>query len=862
MRGVSCPTPAEIQAYVDREATANERTDIEQHLLDCPQCRDLLALAPSFPGDAWAPGEPLVSGLKVGRFVVDRLIGAGGMGVVYAAHDPDLDRRVALKLLREESEERRERLAREAQALARVASPNVCAVYEIGSHEGRLYIAMELIEGRTLGGWARARRRDWREIVGVYAAAARGLAAAHAAGVIHRDFKPENVLVGDSGCVRVTDFGLATWRPGAAPAISPEAAVDSGLTQSGVALGTPLYMSPEQHRGAVADERSDQFSFAAALFEALGGRPAYSGTTEAAIADEKSAGRIVPFLPAARVPRWLDRLVRRGLAPRPEDRLPSMDLFARALDRSSVRRTRWLIAAAALVVAASAVAALAIGRAETAPPLCTGSDDELAKAWNGATRVKLVDHLRQLGPFGAASAEPLAAELDTRGAEWIAAHRDSCLAHQRAELTTELYERRLGCLARSRAGLAATAEVLGSTSLDDLNHAVAAARSEQRPGSCDRDLASGTSLPNPALAPRIDAVAQAISRARVLGVARRPDAMAAVTSAAAQARETDYLPLITEALLVQARVASLVDPSHAVAPAEEALADAIALRDDPLTVEAFARLAFAGISVIEPIARRAGHSAKFARALLYNNIGAFRSRHGDRSGARESFAKALEESREIPGEPDAELTSIPFNLALVADSQGEAAGFAERAADARERRLGANHADTLAARMLTAMLTADRHRAIDLLRDACGRYERWQPHLVVPVAGCNYELGLLAEELGDRPAAIASMRRATGDPDLAPISSAFVDELAGAPGDAAAGAAHLQELAATLAARPSYWQRRQGADAYTVAARGWERAGEREKAHIAWETARQILVSLGMPIYGGRLAWVTREAER
>ncbi|WP_434387001.1 serine/threonine-protein kinase [Melittangium boletus] len=232
---------------------------------------------------------PLPDG-QVGRFIPLKVLGQGGMGVVYAAYDPDLDRKVALKLLLVKDGDTdvqlgRARLLREAQAMARVSHPHVIPVFEVGTWAGQVFVAMELVEGGTLREWLNARPRSWREVLEKYLAAGRGLAAAHAAGLVHRDFKPANVLVGRTGRVHVTDFGLA--RPVAQPELEDPAASEdtprsphpllapgASLTLSGMVMGTPRYMSPEQFRGDVLDARSDQFSFCAALYMGLyGTRP-------------------------------------------------------------------------------------------------------------------------------------------------------------------------------------------------------------------------------------------------------------------------------------------------------------------------------------------------------------------------------------------------------------------------------------------------------------------------------------------------------------------------------------------------------------------------------------------------------------
>ncbi|HTM20129.1 MAG TPA: serine/threonine-protein kinase, partial [Kofleriaceae bacterium] len=216
------------------------------------------------PATAGGP-DLLPPGERVGRYLIEARLGMGGMGVVYAARDPDLDRRVAIKLLRSGAVEAGARLLREGKALARLRHPNVVAVHDLGLHRGDVFIAMELVDGTTLRTWWEARRQG--EVLAVLVDAGRGLAAAHAAGLIHRDFKPENVLVGRDGSVRVTDFGLARLdgadgEPDAALAATIVAgAVSAGLTRTGAVVGTPAYMAPEQHQGKAIDARTDQFAF-------------------------------------------------------------------------------------------------------------------------------------------------------------------------------------------------------------------------------------------------------------------------------------------------------------------------------------------------------------------------------------------------------------------------------------------------------------------------------------------------------------------------------------------------------------------------------------------------------------------------
>ncbi|WAS98912.1 protein kinase domain-containing protein [Nannocystis punicea] len=324
-----------------------------------------------FPGEA-APA-------KIGRFTVLRQIGAGGMSVVYAAYDERLDRRIAVKLLRSgESADNQARLLREAQAMARLSHPNVVAVHEVGAWEQQVYVAMEFVRGPNLRDWLQAVPRDIREIREVFVAAGRGLAAAHHAGLVHRDFKPANVLVGDDGRVRVGDFGLvrhAGDEPLEAPAPAPvptgsivqagaRVELSTTLTETGAILGTPAYMSPEQHLGRPVDARSDQFSFCVALYEALYGAPPFAGRDLLELARRVLAGAVSPVPEDSKVPAWLRRAVLRGLAVDPAARWPSIDDLLDELERDPERawRTRRSAALVGLAVVGVVVGLLVVAR--------------------------------------------------------------------------------------------------------------------------------------------------------------------------------------------------------------------------------------------------------------------------------------------------------------------------------------------------------------------------------------------------------------------------------------------------------------------------------------------------------------------
>mgnify|MGYP002777794624 CR=1 FL=1 len=304
---------------------------------------------------------------RIGRFRLLERIGAGAMGQVFAAQDEQLGRRVALKLLhpeRAETPEGRLALLREAQALARLAHPNVVSIFEVGEHGEAVFLAMEFVAGQTLDAWLAASDapRSWRSILDIFLAAGGGLAAAHAAGLVHRDFKPSNVIVGDDGRVRVVDFGLARAQRADAPENPPASAelAALALTTTGAIAGTPAYMAPEVLAGQPADASADLYAFCVALYEALHGVRPHQGDNLFALALAKSTDPITRAPTGADVPRWLTEVVARGLSRAREDRWPSMRALLAELERDRSGPWRRRAAAAAAITAAAALAALGV----------------------------------------------------------------------------------------------------------------------------------------------------------------------------------------------------------------------------------------------------------------------------------------------------------------------------------------------------------------------------------------------------------------------------------------------------------------------------------------------------------------------
>ncbi|MCY1004341.1 serine/threonine-protein kinase [Nannocystis pusilla] len=366
--------------------------------------------------------------LAVGRFQIQRMLGSGGMGVVYAATDPQLGRTVALKLIQPTTagEHATERLLREAQAMARLQHPNVVAVHEAGVHGGQVYLAMEYVDGGTLDVWLRARPRGWQEVLGVLAQAGDGLAAAHAAGLVHRDFKPANVLMSGARA-RISDFGLARSSAVAEElertASDGALLLDQPLTRTDVLLGTPAYMAPEQFRGGAATPASDQFSFAVVVFEALAGHRPFRGETVGALLAAIERGEVHPMKRG--VPARVLAVLRRALAVDPARRWPDMPALLVAL--RGVRATPRARAMVAAVTGASALLGLGLLLSEpdlpplTLPPLpidC-GEAEPLRGVWDAGRRGQVA---------AAMSAETglALAPIDAYAAEWRVAQREYC----------------------------------------------------------------------------------------------------------------------------------------------------------------------------------------------------------------------------------------------------------------------------------------------------------------------------------------------------------------------------------------------------------------------------------------------------
>ncbi len=482
------------------------------------------------------PARELARGETVGRYVILDKLGAGAMGVVYSAWDPDLDRKVALKLLH--GERHGQRLLREAQAMARLSHPNVITVHDVGEVDARVFMAMEFVEGTTLAGWARERERGVRQILDVFVAAGRGLAAAHRGGLIHRDFKPDNVMVGHEGSVRVMDFGLVraaaevdmtrsqsgddgssdSW--GDDPTLTSNSLLESRLTVVGSLLGTPAYMAPEQLRGESADARSDQFGFCIALWECLFGERPFAGDNPLSVLFAITHAEIREPPSTRSVPSWLRRVILRGLAAEPAARWPDMDRLIVALtDDPRVRTRRWLLGGGSLGL--TGMLALAVGLLWPEParvqPPCHDVAAPITAVWteSRANAVRQTFTASDL-VYADDSATRVIAELDRWAREWSESRRDACEATEvRREQSTDMLDRRMACLDQRLHRFTALVDLFGEADATVVENAIAASEGLPRLAPCsDRTWLSASVRPpeDPELAKSVEQIERDTAR--------------------------------------------------------------------------------------------------------------------------------------------------------------------------------------------------------------------------------------------------------------------------------------------------------------------------------------------------------------
>ncbi|MEO6771599.1 MAG: tetratricopeptide repeat protein [Kofleriaceae bacterium] len=708
------------------------------------------------PATAVAKRQPqpgLARGACVGRYVILDQLGLGGMGVVYRAYDPDLDRRVALKLVRAVSADATARLVREAQALAKVSDPNIVQIFDVGVFGETVFIAMELVEGRTLSRWTRETKPAWRPLLAHLIEAGRGLAAAHAAGLVHRDFKPQNVIVGEDGRVRVLDFGVArlaierhgddleldasssgklaafTSDPdsGAATALERPRArarararthddpVAHGLPRFAVSrmTGTPIYMAPEQRRPGMLDARADQFSFAVTCWEMLHGARPFQGEDEKAYLAASAQGKFRPPPATNATPVWVRRVLQRAMAPQADDRFPGMAELLAALAADPARR-RQRIATVAVGVLLAAGATVAVATRTRGPAPCEDAARHLAGVWDSGVADRLARAFHATGAsFADVTIAKVRAALDHRAGAWIAMHDEACRATRvSGEQSAALLDLRMSCLDRRRRELHALVDQL-VTSTEPTRVATAVEAVDRLPpiDTCaNRDaLTAVVPLPNDlAQQTLITALRTELADTRALlatGQWRQAERRAVVLDQ--RARALGWAPLVAEVALVRGRIERQVgDPGAAETAMKQAVAAAASAHDDATSTEAWSDLAWvvgyeqgrsaeglAFATAAETVAVRTD-AARFVLAGIAQTRALIWSAQGDQDAALREAKRALVLSDRDGVDDPTQATDLLGTIAMIETARGDYAraesGFREVLAR-RRAELGEGH---------------------------------------------------------------------------------------------------------------------------------------------------------------------------
>jgi tetratricopeptide (TPR) repeat protein len=727
------------------------------------------------------------------------------MGVVYVAYDPELDRRVALKLLhpdRDSTEAARSeggsRLMREARALAQLNHPNVVGIHDVGTIEEQVWIAMELVRGRTLADWASEQSRPWREKLAVLQQAGEGLRAAHGAGILHRDFKPENVMVGADRRVRVMDFGLArvpvtgssepeTEELGDRSGPDGSASHELELTAAGALVGTPAYMSAEQFAGEPATAASDQFSFCVMAWELLFGERPFAGHSVHELAAAVIDGTPRPPPRKRQVPRWLRRVCERGLSPHPRQRFDSMDQLLGAMSRGQSRaRLRRVGVVLALVSGLAVVAVLAEkherdGRVAT----CAEAGREISGLWSADLKRTIGEAIRgsELS-YADATAERVVPWLDEY-AERLGEHRQRACTRTSVDLdwSEDRLDRASWCLDERQLEFDALTRELAQAQESMVARAVSAAASLPPIDPC-LDETVLDNRPPPPTAERRDSIrdvrAQLARTATLEAVGRYPEGLAIARDARAKADALEWPPLRAQALTREGR---LLERSGEFEEAEQALADAYIeaanAGDWIVATTAAARLAHTlGIrqrrhdeaqtwSRHQALAiSQAGDPGGLRRAQQLGGLANILNRVGEYDEAEALHREALEVQLEVLGHEHPQVATTRNNLAAVLFSQkryDEAIELYGSALELRETVLGPKH--PFVATTLSNLAVA--YKASGKLADAVELHERALEirlealGTVHPDVASSYNnFGNLRHEMGEDKEALRLLTRA------------------------------------------------------------------------------------------------------
>ena len=716
---------------------------------------------------------------RIGRYSVLGRVGRGGMGVVYACYDPLLDRKVAVKLLHVEGGELASaRLQREAQALAKLSHPNVVAIHDVGTIGERVYLAMEFVDGQALSAWLRASPRGWRDILRVILAAGEGLAAAHEKGLVHRDIKPDNLMIDNDGRVRVMDFGLAylAASPGPRPPVDLDAVTAKrvvSLTKTGALMGTPAYMAGEQFLGAAIDARTDQFSLCATAWEALHRQPAFAGDSLNELAGNVTGGLVAPPPARSDVPMWLRRVLLRGLRPNPDDRYPDTRALLQALRADPTRRRR--IVGGALGLAALALIGAGVYEAgeRRRVAACEAAGAVILDDWHDDARLRLERSFHATGrPYAASTYARTVPWFDRWTAAWRSAAVAACAAHTvDATWDADLRARADDCLDEARGHFTALIAELSDVDDAGLARATAAAAGLPAIAACTEPaVLRMRPMMRPELRTEVLAVRAELARAASLEAAGAyPQGRTIADDAVVAARDIGWAPLVAQAEL---RAAALAERSGDYAGSEAGLRRTLVAareaRAPDLALTATIDMVFVGgYRVSHPAEGKVwaesartqlellGGDLPLARANLDNNLAGVLYIAGEYAESSALYEQALALRTAELGADHPKIADTLNNIASLALARGDypaALAVYGRALALYEAALGKDHPEIASALSNLALAhesTGDYAGAIPLLRRSIAIHEAALDPDHPQLAGSLANLALVHEGLGE-----------------------------------------------------------------------------------------------------------------
>ena len=706
-----------------------------------------------------------------GRYELEQQLGQGGTGVVFRAIDPELDREVAIKVVRPEvtqgghetSEALGSRLRRESRALASLSHPNVVAVYDVLTDQGPIHIVMELVRGPTLRQWVRDERRPWAELWPVFREAGEGLHAAHEAGLVHRDFKPANVLLGADGRVRVLDFGLA--RPPATvddaritdshPSLPiPSRDSSDSVTRTGLVIGTPAYMAPEQMTGAPVDARADQFAFCVSLYEALWDQRPFEGRT---LEHRRRAIAQGPHIPSSGAPARVREAIARGLAAHPEDRFADMRALLSTLD--SAGKARPGRAVLALGAGAALAVTAAFNLSERPCDEASALHESLSAAQSSAASAFAgTDH-----PFAAREWTTTRQRLSEYADGWAAARRHAC--QQRAPALT-------ACLEDSQRRFDALLEVLGEADDDVVVRAQQLVGDLPAPDACREDAAAPQTAP-----PELRAQLARVVTLHEAG--RYADAQKAAAALYEAAEAASSRPMQIAARYEQG---ALHQELSEFAEAEQTLSDCYFEANEAGDHRTAARAATLAVAVVGGDLRRKDESQTWVRhaqtsldrfdatpvelGSLERVQGIVAMRVGERDAALARFRAAHAHFESALGANHVDTVDMLNSIGIIQQEQGqldEALMHHRHALEVWTDALGPQHPRVGSAHQAIANTHALANRPAEAIAEYQNAIANWERSLGpghLQVAMAHYNIGRLHQLAGDADAALESYQTA------------------------------------------------------------------------------------------------------